>query len=402
MRALFTISFFKGFSGCELVIMDQARFLHDKGYDIDVFTLESVGVLSELIPEYIRVIDVPEVSKLHRHYDLIIGRQWPLLEYLIFAQGINASRIYFECVSWRLPIDFYPYFYRELTLCGYISERIKDNLNSMGYDTSDSFHFSNYTRSEFISFGEAHREENSIKAAPRPQKIAIVSNHIPEELESAASVLQSEHGVEVDLYGMHHEYKLVTPELLGQYDVIVSIGKTIFFSLSMGIPSYLYDQTCSIGYVGVDNYEDCVAGNMAGSNGYEKKDPEVLADEILSGYESALAQSGELAQFAKRDFEFETQMERFLEELLSRPEMDMDRLREKYPYAQYLSPVFINEADFDRRDIMRWYKEAMKMAELLTEANERCDAITNSKGWRFLEVLRAPLRLLKGNKREDN
>lgn len=402
MRVLFTVHMFKGFTGSELVTLDQARFFYSKGYEVDIFTLEKTGAITEYIPSYIRVIDVPDVSKLRHYYDLIISRQWPLLEYLLFARGIDAKRVYYECVSWCLPIDFYPYFYNELTLCGYISERIQKKLNSMGYDTSNSFRFSNYTRKEFIEYGEALEKERREKSTQTPRKIAIVSNHAPNELESAAAILRSKHDIAVDLYGMHHNYKLITPEILGQYDVIVSIGKTIFFSLSMGIPSYLYDQTCSIGYVSADNYEDCVAGNMAGSDGYEKRDPKVLANEILSGYESALSQAGELIKRLKRDFVFEDRMESLLAELMSKPEMDMALLRKKYPYAQHLSPVFINEADFDRRDIIRWYDAAMGMKALLEESEKNREELLNSRGWRFLEMLRKPLHLLKGIRRKES
>lgn len=402
MRVLFTVHMFKGFTGSELVTLDQARFLHANGYEVDIFTLEKKGAIAEHVPSSIRVIDVPDVSELHHHYDLVISRQWPLLEYLLFARGIDAGRVYYECVSWCLPVDFYPYFYNELTLCGYISERIKNNLNSMGYDTSNSFHFLNYTRREFIEYGNALGKEGREESTQMPRKVAIVSNHLPNELESAATILRSKHDIAVDLYGMHHDYTLITPELLGQYDMVVSIGKTIFFSLSMGIPSYLYDQTCSIGYVGVDNYDICLAGNMAGSDGYRKKAPEELVDDILAGYTTALGQSSELVQYAERDFVFEDRMESFLAELMSKPEMDMTLLREKYPYAQYLSPVFINEADFDRRDIIRWYDAAMDMKALLEESEKKREELLTSKGWRFLEILRKPLHLLKGTSRKKS
>lgn len=302
MRVLFTVIIFRRFVGPELITLDQAQYFHDRGFDVDVFTLEKDGPLSEHIPSYIRVIDLSEVDDLHSHYDLIVSRQWPLLEYLLFARRIDADRVYFESISWRLPIDFYPYFYSDLTMCGYVSKRIKNKLDDMGYDTNGSYYFPNYTTRAFLEYEKSDSGDDARRAYGRLNKIAVVSNHPPHELEEAADILRSQYAVDVDIYGMHHEYRLITPDILAQYDAIATIGKTAFFSLSMGIPTYLYDETCSIGYVTTANYQSCLDGNMAGSDGYCRKDPQRIADEVWSGFSGASEQANELKKCARRDF----------------------------------------------------------------------------------------------------
>lgn len=413
MNILFTSIVFERFAGSELVTLDQVDYFINQNDNVDIFTLESGQPLIDFLHPNARIIDPLSEDLLHSHYDLIIARQWPLLEYLIFHKGINADRVYFESISWRLPIDFYPYFYSDLTLCGYISKRIKKTLESMGYDTNDSFYFPNYTKKEFIDYVS---NNDHVLSDCTPSRIAIVSNHIPNELEKAAEKFKERYQIVVDIYGMNHRVELITPKILENYDIVISIGKTIFYSLSMGIPSFLYDETCSIGYVSLSNYQSCLDGNMAGSEGYQTMDPEDIVNDVLSGYQRARIQSNELRECAKRDFLFDNLMQRFLDEIFHRPKMDLDNIRSKYPYAQYLSPVYINETFNDKKDILHWYNESLRLGSLVQEVRGEYtkldaykdqlieelreqktinDLMMNSKGWKLLEALRKPLRIIK-------
>lgn len=41
---------------------------------------------------------------------------------------------------------------------------------------------------------------------------------------------------------MDDEYKSITLEILSQYDVAITIGKTVQYCLVMGVPVYVYDK----------------------------------------------------------------------------------------------------------------------------------------------------------------
>ena len=120
MNILFTLIVFKRFTGSELVTLDQVEYFVKNGHNVDIFTLESGTPLIDHLPSCVNIIMPSNESELSTHYDLIISRQWPLLEYILFSKKIAVDKVYFEAISWRLPIDYFPYFYKSLTLCGYV------------------------------------------------------------------------------------------------------------------------------------------------------------------------------------------------------------------------------------------------------------------------------------------
>ena len=52
----------------------------------------------------------------------------------------------------------------------------------------------------------------------------------------------------------------------------------------MEIPSYLYDEIVSEGYVSLKNYKRCLDNNFAYREGYVKKSSKKKFNEIISGY----------------------------------------------------------------------------------------------------------------------
>ena len=77
-----------------------------------------------------------------------------------------------------------------------------------------------------------------LKSPPRPspahthtplQKIAVISNHIPPEILEAVKILQKKYTV--DIFGLQKQPIWITPEIINQYDLIVSIGKSIQYGI---------------------------------------------------------------------------------------------------------------------------------------------------------------------------
>lgn len=94
---------------------------------------------------------------------------------MLFTLKVKAKRIYYECVSYRIPIDAYPMYYKHLTLNGTISLKVKNEMINNGYDTNDMYFMKNYTDKEFFNC--------VYKCNGKLSKIAIVSNHVPKELK---------------------------------------------------------------------------------------------------------------------------------------------------------------------------------------------------------------------------
>lgn len=109
---------------------------------------------------------------------------------------------------------------------------------------------------------------------------------------------------------------------------------------------------------------------MAGSENKQNKDPNIIAEELLSGYPTAAENSSQLKEYARRDFFFDDLMNKLLEDLDRRPPMNLEKMRKEYHLAESLSPVYINEAYQDRKEILRWYEESLRLGSLVQEVRE--------------------------------
>lgn len=382
--------------GSELNTLLQANYFSKRGNEVDIYTLEIDEPLKNEVSNKIRLIDHYHEEMLFDHYDLVIARQWPLLEYLLFQKKIVMDRVYYEAVSWRLPIDFFPYFYEDLTLVGYVSRRIKNILEQLGYNTANAYYFPN---SADCTFFETKPEcHNADKQEGIPQNIVIVSNHVPKELEEFAHIAQEQSNINVDIFGKHHDFKLVTPELLKKYDLIISVGKTIFYGLAMGIPCYSYDETSSIGYINCMNYKDNLDDNFASSNCFSPKTPIDLLHDIEQGYKVAFKDSLQLKKRAQTDFSFEAIMDKFVKKLETLPKMNLEAIYKKYPLSQELSKVYVDEVSFYRADVKRWYNESIKLGNMLRESQrvnsdlkKDIEKIYDSKTWKAISHVKKTL-----------
>lgn len=391
---LFTSVVFKNFAGSELVALSQINYFLEKGWDVDVFTLEYAQPLKSIVDKRVHVITLDNVDQIKKSYDLIIARQYPTLDYVLFTLRVQAKRVYYECVSYRIPIDAYPIYYKHLTLIGAVSTRVINEMTKFGYNMEDAYYMPNYAPKEYFDID--YQKSKDLK------KIAIVSNHVPQELEDFKAYALENTDMQIEIYGMHHTYKLVTPELLKEYDVIISVGKTIFYSIAMGIPSYTYDEVCTEGYITLENYQKNFSNNFAYNLEYNKKTGQEIYEDIMTNYHQVLEQTGKLKEYAKRDFFFDDLMDRLLDEIMSKDEIDYQKLYAEYPTLGYTSRTYIEDRDFLTRENVKWYKKSLELGELYqSEIKKTIDAlvkyeclfksynsIINSKGWKILEKLK--------------
>lgn len=392
-KILFTSITFKNYAGSELVTVSQAEYFQQNDWHVDVFCLEYGEPLRSAFKD-INVYTIENKENLLSEYDLIIARQYPVLDYVLFTLKIKSKKIYYECVSYRIPVDSYPTYYKDLSMIGAVSERVENELCKKGYDLANVYRLPNYATKEYFDIEyQCHKEL---------QNIAIVSNHVPDELEDFKKYAEKHSSINVDIYGMHHQYVLVTPELLKKYDVIVSVGKTIFYALAIGIPSYTYDEVCTEGYITIENYKKNFDNNMAYNLEYNKKTGEEIFKEITSEYKTTCSQTKVLKKYARRDFYFDDLMERFLETLDKYSDMNYEILYKKYPILGYTSRTYVEEVYFLKKEVMRWYNKSLELGDLYQQeikktmnalnqyeqATNNFNQVINSKGWKVLEILR--------------
>lgn len=392
-KILFTNVGFKNFAGSEIATLTLANYYLRNGYKVDVFTLEHGYPLKKYVNEKISIITVDNANDLEKEYDLIWAHHFPLLNYILFTKKITGKKVYFESLSYKLPIEAFPIYYKHLSLTGVVSEKVKKALLEKGFNTQDSYILPNYATKE--CFDIKYNKKGFLK------KIAIVSNHLPSELEEFSKKARDS-GIKVDIYGFNHKIEYITPELLVEYDLVISLGKTIFYALAIGIPCYTYDENVSEGYITKDNIEFNLKNNFANNIGYSMKTPDELYSDITDNYNFVLEQTESIKEFAKSNFYMDKLMEDFNAKISDSKEVDYDKIYKEFPTMGYTSNLYVEDLAFAKSEIMRWYNKSLELGDLYqeeiqksityhTQYNQVQDElvkILNSKGWKFLEKLR--------------
>ncbi len=120
----------------------------------------------------------------------------------------------------------------------------------------------------------------------RLHKVAVVSNHVPDEERAMARKLNREN-ITTDFFGIQDQFVPITPELLSGYDCIVSIGKTVQYALALGIPVFNYDHFGGEGYILKSNIDQEEYYNFSGRRTLRKISADELVNELICGFSGA-------------------------------------------------------------------------------------------------------------------
>ncbi|TFB54009.1 hypothetical protein E3O47_11105 [Cryobacterium sp. TMT2-17-1] len=131
------------------------------------------------------------------------------------------------------------------------------------------------------------------------RRITVVSNHIPPELVAAFEGIRERFDLVV--IGSQSELgatpRRVTPDTLAGTDAMISIGKTVQYSIVAGVPVYCYDHFGGPGWITRANIEDARWENFSGRRAGTKTAAEIVV-EISEGFDDAVAE----AALVRRDW----------------------------------------------------------------------------------------------------
>ncbi|MBQ3010934.1 MAG: hypothetical protein IJD81_07050 [Oscillospiraceae bacterium] len=321
-HVLITNLWISNYAGSELNCLNLATALSDMGYSVEVAVLEAgAPILNDFIAANIPVKQILTDELSHTHYDLIWAHHSIVIDYLLFKKKISADRLILSGLSPFHPFEVLPAYANDASLCLANSEETKAQLVKEGVAAENILVFPNYVDATWL-----HCSKRRLPKL-RPERIAIVSNHVPEELYHAAQQLRAK-GCTVDIYGLHHTFVKITPEILNTYDLIVTIGKTVQFSFALQIPVYCYDIHGGPGYIAKEDLQTAAYYNFSG-RGFSKKTADQITQEILTKY---AMQHKNLSQY--RDYILQTSiLERNIKNVLSLVEsahINCDEIRRKH------------------------------------------------------------------------
>ncbi len=258
------------------------------------------------------------LTLLGTEFDLVWTHHSFLLDWLIFEKGLKAKKIITSSLSPKEPFESAPIYANELSLTIANSPETYEQLTKIE-DVKNVYLFENYSFSSYFD------KNINIK---KLRNIAVVSNHIPEEEMQAIDLLR-EKKYAVDIYGFAGTQTLITDKVLEKYDCIITIGKTVQYAMSLKIPVYIYDIHGGDGYLTIENMEQNRSHNFSG-RGFEKKDANTIANEIIVNFEKELEQLDAIKQYALSNFNFEQKIDEILHKVEEMPEVDLNALRNKY------------------------------------------------------------------------
>lgn len=308
------------YTGSELNAMSIAKRFKDLGYKVYVLGMfigePLYSKTRECYDEIINIVE-DEFDFSNIEFDIVWAHHSFLLSWLIFEKQLKAKKIILSSLSARENFEVVPKYANDLSLVLANSEETKQQLEQEGI--KEVYVLENYS---FKNYFERNIEVKELK------NIAIISNHVPEELMKVKEMLES-NGYGVQIYGFTGKRELITDTVLEQYDAIITIGKTVQYAMSLKIPVYVYDIFGGEGYLTLENLEKNRSRNFSG-RGFDKKTPETIYKEITQNFKDTLSILEELKQYAQENFCFEDNIDRIRGIIEQKSDINLDDFREQH------------------------------------------------------------------------
>ncbi|KIO49289.1 glycosyltransferase family 2 protein [Nitrosospira sp. NpAV] len=281
----------RGFRGSEIVTYEVASWFAKQNWKVSIFTSEFEDPIAQ---EFLALGSNVVVFTDQTDSELI--DIYPNLDFCwIHHQHLPESFIDFLAHGGKKPWMTFnhmsPYEQLEYPVVSAAEEKLADIILCNSQETLDVLrnYFSDsidkiklFQNPAPVDFYEAAQECDRTHSE-RLSRVVIVSNHSPAELKEAASLLQK-NNVLVNFIGTdQHLTVRVTPNLLNNYDAVITIGKTVQYGLAIKKPIYIYDHFGGSGYLSKDNFQENEYYNFSGRHN-EKKTGEQIADEIITNY----------------------------------------------------------------------------------------------------------------------
>jgi hypothetical protein len=307
-KILLTTHRLEMYAGAQLVCIDLAMYFIESGFNVYVgaFQLNSVfeKILEELEVKYVDLnntyFDAPN------EFDFIFACHNTTIDKLLKYFSVFSNKIVFLSLSPFESLEVPPEYYDKLSLLLVNSFETKDNLVSYGIDQNLIEIFPNPCSRVFFDY-----KPRNLLNKINPQKIAVISNHVPNEIKEIYSLFEMD-GIVVDYYGVEYLQVLITPDILIKYDVVITIGRTVQQSLVLGIPVFCYDHFGGPGFIFMENIFNAGYYNFSGRCTKHKMSSLEIYNSIKSDYSNVVSQREKLINYARENFHLPTTIDKLL------------------------------------------------------------------------------------------
>lgn len=261
----------RNYAGAERVVYELTQAFIRENHQVHIGCID-IGDFYHQQLAGVRINDL--VNGMDDEYDLVICFHTYTLPYF-FPNGIKYRKLCYFSLSPYEPI--------EAPLC---SDHFFDSYLCNSIETKEELLRCGVSAEKIYTFHNACRfQPDAFQLKSSLKKVAIVSNHPPKELLELSSL---ESNLLFDYYGSTAKVEMLNEMLLSKYDVVVTIGYTVVFSIAAKVPVYIYDHFGGDGYLNSSNYVSNSYYNFSGRPTCTKKDAATILQELKNGFPFAL------------------------------------------------------------------------------------------------------------------
>ena len=256
MEYLVTVASLEVRDGSSLAACEVADALRSRGHTVTLFALRrgefAAWVESHLQLKCRTVADLADGTLATP--DRIILFHWP--SYFALANaGIGAPTV-FGFLGHQPPLENPPPLVAGLEFPWFaVSEMTADNVSRVaGWSAAPHRVVRNWTA----------WDEKPVRDTRPLSRVAIVSNRMTDELEQNFRTAAEELDIDVVRFGLPKNPQVLTDDVLGEFDAVVSLGRSVLDAMRIGRPALIYDIHGADGWVTPAVVEERAAESFAG------------------------------------------------------------------------------------------------------------------------------------------
>ena len=326
MKTLILNQYMKNFTGSEINAVQLADCLQKRGEQVDIGTF----IIKDPICSVLKQYNINTLNLYGDHfqadYDLVWAHHAPTLTYYLYYYEVAKPKVIFSSLSTIINLEAPPFYIDEIPLFLSHNPVNTKTLVANGVPQEKIHYFPNYAPSYFF---DQPRETHH----PSPRKIAVISNHPPIELRCFAQLVKTRN-VDIRFIGVEDKSVFIDENVLNEFDLVVTIGKTVIYCFAMKIPVYCYDHFGGPGYITPENFEMSREHNFSGLGFNRFLNAEELEKDIFSQYRDAVEHLDYLHEQCRTKFNLERNLDVLMQRVEKLPELDIVQFRKRNSLAK--------------------------------------------------------------------
>ena len=283
-------------SGSEMITLDLCDYFVGKGWNVYLCAMEIGSPLARYLNPRVKRISLNKNKIPIKQADLVIGHHCNVIDKVL--KTVSCKTVIQNSLSILNGVESYSKYATRLFANSQETKAVKQNMVSLPIDV--------FVNSCNNTYFQKEKHLNS-----KIGKIAIITNH------QWYKGLRKPNVARIGGWNA----KLVNADLLLQYDVVITIGRTVQQCLCLGIPVYCYDHFGGPGYITLDNIDFNESLNFSGrqekGKAIEKRDHnfDKIFTDIYNNYESVCKQQKELVSIARQRYNFQKNLDEVLKDI---------------------------------------------------------------------------------------